>query len=68
MYVDIHTDHGKHLHFEVPHVIATLKSFANKLLPHKKAKKQTVDVYSSQNFHADEAFKSRHSRTYIGPL
>lgn len=68
MYVDIHTDHGKHFHFEVQHVIAALKGFANKLTLHKTARKLTTQGRSSQNFHADEAFKSRHSRTYIGPL
>lgn len=66
MYVDIHTDHGKHFHFELPHVAENLKSFAKRMLLTKKITKPTIEVHPSQNFHADQTFKSRHSRTYIG--
>ncbi len=68
MHIDIHTKSGKVFHLELPHAIQKLQSFAKRVLLRKKAEKPIIHDYASPNFHADQAFNNRHSRSHIGPM
>lgn len=73
MYLDLHTDQGKHLHIEFPHVFGWIKSAFQNVTKKRVSSKPTFKSDAVRdpnvgNFHADQTYQHRHSRTYIGPL
>lgn len=71
MYIDIHTDHGKHVHIEFHYGSAFIMWLKKHNLLHKAEQHKLQDstqVQKQQNFHADQSYQSRHYRGPIGPL
>lgn len=70
MYIDIQTDHGKHLHIEFHYVSALVMWLKRHNLMHgSESAKHTESLqhYEQKSFHADQAYHSRHYRGPLGP-